>query len=290
VAAMLPSARVRAALAAVVPAVLLIAIAIWEIVAAARAPAGVPGDGDWARAAAVVRAQHRPGQLIVFAPSWVDPVGRLHLGDLLPIEAAARMDADRYAVIWELSIRGARAPETRGLPVGFEARAGAVTVRRFEREPAIVVADLVGLASSIEVAGGPRPKVVIAEVGFAPRRCVQVSLREAQTAELTFPRLPLGDVLVGHVGLADVFTRRDARDPVDIGIAIAGAPAAARRIGVDDGWVRFEAPTVPGVSSVTVRVRVPERGDCRRARDAGRRPPDVCGKPRLVCFAAEARR
>src|SRR5687768_17207157 len=98
---MLASPRVRALL----PAVILIAVAIAEIVAAVRAPAGVPGDDDWRRAATTVRQERKSGELILFAPRWIDPVGRLHLGDLLSIDDVARMDADRYGVIWEMAIR-----------------------------------------------------------------------------------------------------------------------------------------------------------------------------------------
>src|SRR3954449_12306080 len=88
---------------------LLVAVAIWEIVASIRDAGAVPGDDAWAEAAGAVRAEYRPGDLIVFAPSWVDPVGRMHLGDLISLEAAGRMDAARYPRIWELSIRGAHA-------------------------------------------------------------------------------------------------------------------------------------------------------------------------------------
>ncbi|MBA3502059.1 MAG: hypothetical protein H0T65_16970, partial [Deltaproteobacteria bacterium] len=88
----------KRSIAAIACAVLMLGIALWEIVATLAA--GVPGDEAWARAAKVVRDAHRPGDLVVFAPSWVDPTGRMHLGDLIPIEMAARMDDARYGRIW----------------------------------------------------------------------------------------------------------------------------------------------------------------------------------------------
>src|SRR5689334_23525423 len=130
----------RARLAAI-PALLLVAIAIWEIVATRADAHAVPDDRAWSEAAKLVRAGHRPGDLIVFAPRWIDPVGRLHLGDLIPLEMAGRMDAARYGVIWELAIRGARAPETAGQEPGWEGDFGGVVVRRFERTPVVVRAD-----------------------------------------------------------------------------------------------------------------------------------------------------
>src|SRR5512135_2652143 len=68
-----------------IPAAVLVVIAAWEILRTERAPAGVPGGDAWKRAADVVRVQHQPGDLIVFAPDWIDPVGRRWLGDLIPI-------------------------------------------------------------------------------------------------------------------------------------------------------------------------------------------------------------
>jgi hypothetical protein len=263
---MLASTRMRAGAAALLPAVLLVALAVWEIAATARAPAGVPGDGDWARAAAAVRAKIAPGELVVFAPRWIDPVGRLHAGDLLSVEDAARMDAARYPAIWELSIRGARAPETRGLSAASTERFGGVTVRRFEQEPAVVVSDLVALA--------PPGKVVLTEVGFAPHRCVQLVPPAGRSLPLAYGRVALGATLVGHVGLADVFTRRDVRDPGRLEVKIDGAVVASVTVGVDDGWRRFEVATSPGEHEVEVIATA--LGP--KARD------------RRVCFAAEARR
>jgi hypothetical protein len=67
-----------------------------------------------------------------------------------------------------------------------------------------------------------------------------------------------------------VFTRRDVRSPGQLDVEIAGKVVASAIAGVDDGWVRFAAPTAPGPADVVF---------VARASDAGRR----------ICFAAEAR-
>lgn len=252
----------------------VIVVAIWEIVATARAPAGVPDDAAWARAAAAVRADHQVGDLIVFAPAWVDPVGRLHLGDLIPVEMAARLDADRHARIWELSIRGARAADTRGLRPAWQQTFGGVTVRRFEREPAVLVTDLTALRPRVTGARAGGPTLEIAEVGFTPRRCLQVEPQPDQSVTLDFGTVTLGGTLVGGVGLADVFTRRDVRDPGRIEVKVDGATVAEVTVGVDDGWRRFTAATTPGEH----RVEVVATAVGPRARK------------RLICVALEARR
>jgi hypothetical protein len=262
-----------------VPAVALVAIATWETCATVRAGDDVPGDAAWKRAAAAVREKHATGDLIVFAPAWIDPVGRMHLGDLIPIDHAARLDAARFATIWEVSIRDERAPETAGLRPTWSASFDGVTVRRFEQAPAQIATDFVAAFGAGPNAvttdpPGRRPSVVLAEVGFAPHRCVQIEPPPGGTVSMTIPGAELGREIVGGVGLADVFTRRDVRDPGELAIRVGGVEVAKKRFGVDDGWVRFRASTTPGRADVTfVATAVGPKA-----------------RQRLICFAAEARK
>ncbi|HEY5951122.1 MAG TPA: hypothetical protein VIV40_36775 [Kofleriaceae bacterium] len=255
---------------AAIPALLLVVVALWETCATPRYASDVPGDKTWQKAAALVRAGYQPGDLIVFAPAWNDPVGRLHLGDLIPIETAARMDAARFARIWELSIRGARAPETTGLTPETTKDIGGVTVKLYTHTPAIVVADVLTALPTIRVEGSARPTLELTEVGFAPHRCIQIVPPQGSSVRITFPQLPLGRELVGYVGLADVFTRRSPRGPGKLEIQVGGAVVARVSAGVDDGWVRFAAPTTPGPADVTFIASAADPN-------------------RLICFAAEAR-
>lgn len=287
-----PAANRLRLLAPGLPALVLILVCIWEIVVIARAGNDVGSDKDWRDAAAAVRAKHAPGDLITFAPNWVDPTGRLHLGDLINLDMAGRMDGDRYGVIWEVSVRGARARETRGLDATATERFGAVTVRRFERQPAVVLSDLTKLARTAARKGSVTP--VFTEVGFEPHHCVQmtpsvsaprkvVSLKAGPTkvevrrrdAQLTYRKLKLGSKLVGYVGISDVFTRRDFRSPGQLRILIDDKEVLSKRVGVRDGWMRFSIDTTPS-DAATVTVIASVDGD-----KAGRRQ---------VCFAAEARK
>lgn len=231
----------------------------------------MPGDRTWPKAAKLVRAGHQPGDLIVFAPHWIDPTGRLHLGDLIPLDMAARMDAARYGRIWEVAIHSARAPETRGLTPVTSTDIDGIEVRSYVRTPITVVADVREALSSARVEGGSRPVLELAEVGFTPRRCVQVTPPPGRPVRITFPQLPLGTSLVGYVGLADVFTRRDIRAPGTLTVEVGGTHVATATAGVDDGWVRFEAPTQPGAADVTFTA-------------------SATAPQRLICFAAEARK
>jgi hypothetical protein len=100
---------------------------------------------------------------------------------------------------------------------------------------------------------------------------VQVVPAPGQPLRVTFPALALGTELVGYVGIADVFTRRENRAPAQLDVEIGGRTVASVTAGVDDGWVRFAAPTTPGATDVTFVAR-------------------SSGGGRLICFAAEARR
>lgn len=245
-------------------------ISTWEVCTTPRLAASVPTDDAWDEAEKVVRAGYQPGDLIVFAPGWVDPTGRLHLGDLIPVEAAARMDAAKYARIWEVSIRDAHAPEVAGLTPAQSHTLSGVTVRLYTREPAVVVSDLESAMATM-TSDGARPSLELAEVGFAPHECLQITPVPGHPVRITFPRLTLGSQLVGYVGLADVFTRRDIRAPGSLSVEIGGTQVAAVSAGVDDGWVKFAAPTTPGPADVTFVA-------------------SATAQQRLICFMAEARK
>lgn len=268
------------ALIGLVPAVLLLVVALWEIVAAARAGHDIPDTDDWQPAVQAVRARYQPGDLIVFAPAWLDPVGRMHLGDLISVDMATRMDDARYAIVWELSIDGAQSPESRDRQVAWSTTDSGIHVRKLVRTPAEVVTDFAAQFQQsrrrvkIEGRGVGSPRSVIEEVGFEPHRCIRVEPRPDQTVRITFDNVRLGSRLVGYVGLADVFTRRDIRDPGRLQVYVQDQLVSTTEFGVDDGWVRFSATTEP---SEAARVTFAATAVGPKA------------KKRLICFAAEAR-
>lgn len=255
------------------PAAALVGVAVWEAAAARRDADDVPDDRAWAAAAAAVRGDYRPGDLLVFAPRWVDPVGRLHLGDLISLADAGRIDAARYARVFELAIRGARAPEVAGERPSSTRDFDGVEVRRYDRIPPTIVTDLRDVAAGVQLDGGHArsPAVSLEEVGFEPHRCILAVPNAETPLRITFPQVALGTSLAGGAGIADVFTRRDVRDPGRLQVAIDDVVVIDRALGVDDGWVPLAAPTVPHVADVTVIVSSPAAN-------------------RQICFALEARR
>lgn len=284
-----PALRPTRRLAAI-PAALLVAVAIWEIGATRCQATSVPGDAEWAAAAQHVRLGYRPGDLIVFAPRWADPIGRLHLGDLIPLDTAGRMDAARFGRIWEVSIRGAHAPEVAGLaPVDHVA--GPVEVRRYDKPAAKVVFDLAATPP-------PGTRTDLVEVAFEPHRCVVVAtppvrpylrpllealdrvpahVRLPRSFDVLLPELaqaravpqadregkritvaavPIGKQLAIGLGIADVFTRRDERRPVELRLELPGSPPSPPITAPIDAWVVHTLPfTEPRTSDVTLVLR-----------------------------------
>lgn len=105
----------------------------------------VTPDEDWIAARDAVKPELRDGDLVLFAPGWADPLGRRFFGaEIATIAREARPDESRFARAFEVSIRGAHAPELARWKRAGERRFGAVTVTTYENPaPATVKDDLV---------------------------------------------------------------------------------------------------------------------------------------------------
>ncbi|HSO37366.1 MAG TPA: hypothetical protein VLT33_32800, partial [Labilithrix sp.] len=88
---------------------------------------------DWAAARDAVKAEVKPDDLVIFAPFWVDPIGREQLGDeLAGLRREARPDESRFARAFEVGIRGAHRPELEGWKKTSERQIGKITVGVYE--------------------------------------------------------------------------------------------------------------------------------------------------------------
>jgi hypothetical protein len=254
-------------------------LALVETTLALTAQARVARADEWEAAAVAVRALFRPGDLIVFAPAWVDQIGRAHLGDLMPPEMVGRADDDRYRRVFEVSVRGAAAGV--GGRVVSDERHGRVRVRLFEApHPAEVLTDFTARAEEARVtqrAGGAadespcysdgpaayrcaqtRVERRTLEVDYRPRRGLLVPVDGARTTAVTFDGAALGTTLVGYTGLSDYFSRKNADGPVTFRVLVDGAEALRVTHGNADGWRRFALPTSPGAHQVRFEVSAPE--------------------------------
>jgi hypothetical protein len=238
----------------------VVVLALVETLVAVIAPLRAPRDRDWISAEQTVRAGFHPGDLIVAAPAWADPVMRMHLGDLIPLAIAGRMDGARYARVWEISQHGARAAEGRDGRVIAETRHGALTVRRIERAAAPVSFDFVARWNEASVsrvdAGGaviPCPfqndRFQCPHIGFnyVKRQIVEVdtTLRQALLTQpvdrarvvIEFPAVRLGREIAVATGLSNVWMRKAAQGTVDLTVAIDGRPALHVTTANQSGWL-----------------------------------------------------
>jgi hypothetical protein len=272
-------------------------LALVETAQALIAPLRAPRDSDWTAAAAVVREGFRAGDLIVAAPPWADPVMRMHLGDLLPVAAAARLDDARFARVWEVSQRGARAPEGAGRTVALDRGVGALTVRRLERPAAEITYDflerwqdaVVTRWDPVAHVGSPCPwqtdrfscpgtgnsvQRVLVEVDNRIRRALLAPPLRGAVVGVEFQAVTLGRELVVAVGLHDTWARKSP-GTVTFEIWIAGQPTRATVVSNRSTWEPLHIDTSSRAGQV-----VPVRFHISSPR------PDA----RLLAFAAEARR
>jgi hypothetical protein len=269
--------RRRRVSVAVAAAVLVLALV--ETATAIISPLRTPSDGDWQAAAREVRAGFRPGDLIVAAPDWADQVMRLHLGDLVPIKVAARLDDARYGRVWELSQRGGRAAEGRGT-VAQTSRHGGLTLRRYDRTPAAITFDFFDQWTRARVARaepgrGERdcPRVEdrfqcpdlgfnfvkpgLLEVGTTMRNALYAQPVGGATVVMEWTQVPLGRELAVGSGLHHVWLRKYGEGTVKLRVLVDGREVGRTEASNRSGWRldRFDTATAAG-QPATVRFEI----------------------------------
>jgi hypothetical protein len=262
---------------AIAGAVAIACLALVESATALIAPFKAPSNNDWHGVARAVRADFHPGDLIVAAPAWSDPVMRMHLGDLIPVTTALRLDAAPFGRVWEITQRGAQAPEATPGVVTFEQRFGALTVRRTERRPATVNYDFVARWADASVSRVDRAGLAIPCVKNPDRiQCPDISWNfvRKQTVEVDtqlhlgllaqpvggarvvveYPAVLLGREIALATGLHDVWMRKAARGTVDIQVVINGHPSWKVTTSNRSGWLITHVDT-SALTGQTVPVR-----------------------------------
>jgi hypothetical protein len=255
-------------------------LAVIETASAVIAPYRAPTDADWRAAAGEVRSGFRAGDLIVAAPGWADPILRVHLGDLIPVEVAGRQDDERFGRVWEVSQRGARSAAATPGDIAQQRRFGALTVRRIERPAPVVTYDFVARWTDARVsrrgAGGAvlacplaGDRIQCPDIGFnfVRRQLVEVDTRlrvallaqpvAQATVVIEYPAARLGRSLVVATGLHNVWMRKEAAGKVDLRVVIDGVADTTFTTSNDDGWALHRIDTSARVGqSAAVRFEI----------------------------------
>ncbi|MEO0322157.1 MAG: hypothetical protein AAF447_04325 [Myxococcota bacterium] len=255
--------------------VFVLALALAEVLGHFVVRARSPARSDWARAAARVRADFKPGDGVVVAPAWADPLLREAAGDLLPVADAGRSDLAAHERVWEIAARGQRGFFTPPGDPAFEEPVGALMLRRWDLGPSPVLLDLVGALPEAEVslgerscrwrrqgrpggglgAGplapreaffcGPSPWLFVGEtvtedLDLRPRRCVWQHPAGVEPVTTAYADVPFGERVVVYAGLYYEHERAKLGLPVDLEVRADGQALGRLRHQDGDGWKRAE--------------------------------------------------
>jgi hypothetical protein len=259
--------RRRRTAVAVAAAVVLLAVV--EAANALVAPALAPSEKDWREAAGKVRAGFRPGDLIVAAPGWADPLMRAQLGDLVPLAVAGRMDAGRFGRVWEISQRGARAAETDGARMAESSQHGRLKVKLWEKPAARVVFDFYTdwQKASLSVVTPDRGELPcwmaqnrfqcgegtslgpeLLEIDTTLRNGLALDPHERTTTVLEYPGVTFGREIVVAAGLHNVWKRKSGDGKVHMRVLAEGRELGAVDGTSTGGWAlrRFDTAELAG--------------------------------------------
>lgn len=239
-----------------VVAAAVLVLALLETAQALVSPFRAPSDDDWQRAAAAVRGGFKTGDLIVAAPDWADPVMRRHLGSLVTVAMAARLDDAAYGRVWELTQKGA-GTQTRGQET-FRERFGNLTLRRIERTPVEIKFDFVQLWQQARVmrdsAAGIVPcaltadrfscpdsaehfvKPALLEFDFGMRMALFAPPVSGAAVVMQYDDVPLGRTLTVGAGLHHVWLRKAGQGEVTIEVFVAGQSVGRLTVDNRSAW------------------------------------------------------
>jgi hypothetical protein len=261
-------------------AALVLALALFEAGNALWAPYRAPSDDDWRTAAAYVNGGFRDHDLVVAAPAWADPVLRLHLGQRLPIKVVARLDHQTFPRVWELSQRGAAAPEVAGARLVEERRFGNLRARLYERTALPLRYDFTerwadAHVSRLEPNAAPIPcerrpdqhqcpglgynfvRPALLEIGGGMHQALYAQPPGGAAVVIEYAQVPLGRELAVGAGLHNVWLRKVGTGTVHIRVSIDGREVGAFDSGNRTGWKveRFDTAAFSGKTG-TVRFEI----------------------------------
>jgi hypothetical protein len=239
----------------------------------------VPGR-DWAAARAYVATQVKRDDLIAFAPTWIDPVGRKAFGAAMAtIEREARPDESRFPRAFEVAIRGAHLRALSGWRRAGERVFGGVTVTTWENpSPARVFDDLVSMVDpermKVSYRGQDCPFVrdstqsgglgfgpaipshrfscpgsgflgvsVVADLDYVPHRCIYAPPPGGGALRVRFLGVHFGHTLHGHHGLYVEAERGRQGAPVTLAFSVSDTSLGSVVHRDGEGWKPFELDT-----------------------------------------------
>jgi len=311
--------RLAGALQARLLWLLVPAVGLFELAAEAWASRRAPTLDEWRALRTAVMAAKRPGEPVVVAPEWAEPIARHALGGgAFPLSELARSGIAGFSRVLEVSALGAESSETRGFRVVSERESGPFTLRVLENpKPAVATVSLLEHATreKLEVA-------IVNEAGEHP--CSFTDRARVVTGglhgEVTFPRerFVCGGGDAGFVGITVIDDQEYrprrclwAKPPregflrlrflgVPLGRTIAGSAGLSYFLFRDGGRPPIELAARVAGESLGTYLHRDEWGWHAFSFDAGRHAGEVAdleftvrseqAEARDFCFAAESLR
>lgn len=243
----------------------VIGLVTWETWANLMQHWEAAGDEDWAKAAQKVKAERKATEPVLFAPHWVDPMGRRHV-KTLEMDMLTLSDVDRFPRVWQMSIRDKRHPWLLGLAPVKTWNVGRVKVEIFEKKPVKVLFDFtrsILKSAQVERQGHKLTRCPLrnkrfvcdprqswnwagphmAEVGHRPYRCIFVHPVDRQVMRVKFPSVLMGSSLVGYTGIDDFENRKRAKLPVLLTVNVGGKVLGSVEHRNEWDWRKFSMDT-----------------------------------------------
>ncbi len=217
-------------------------------------PRRLPGNGDWAEAAAALRVRAGPADAVQLWPPWAERA-RLFVRSL-PVRTEEDLRAADYPGVerlWLLALprvplahlaRARAALRERGATPGDEVRFGALSLQPWELHGPRVLSFL---TSPLEEH----------EVDYVPRQCTLVRIgRPADPGRLQ--TRGEGGILHVRAGIVGERAYQGFRGPVRVDVQVDGAPLAALTVPPtappEPGWRRLDAAAPAGEHAFTFLV------------------------------------
>jgi hypothetical protein len=223
-----------------IPFFALLSLGIASLLFDLTMPVRLPGDADWAEAAASVRAEARPTDAVQIWPAWAERA-RLFVdaAKVLAEEDLERADYLGVRRLWVLSLPRTpffSSPEpalrARGASPGEERRFGAIALRPWDLDGPPVAADLTKATRHYEV-------------DYVARSCVPVPIGGRFAA-----RGAAGSTLHVRAGVIGERAYDAGRPPIEVRIFADGIALATlevpRTVRDGTGWRRLDLQLPPG--------------------------------------------
>jgi hypothetical protein len=233
--------------------VLVPLVVIAEVFLQWRIPRQEPSEEDWKAAAAAVKAEKKPGDLVVIAPDWAVQ-GRMYFKSMMSWKDFGRFDTSTYSRIFEVSMMGAKGPETLGLVPLTTQKFGKMTVTKYKLPaPDKVIFDFTDHLKDAALKRVEKKPRILIDHKFIPRRVA--AMRLLDVASLEFDQVPMKGTLLVYGIIGYLEARFDDGEPVRLSVFVNDKRIAVEHIANFDVPKPFEY-TLPGGLPGKVRFEV----------------------------------